>query len=121
MSTRERRIQVIAYHLWEQEGRPDGHSERLWLAAEAQYEADLAKERYKAEIAKDLTEPAAKKPTRSEKAKPAGGTARNPRPPPETKSIDAATGKNRRAAKAKAAERVKEAPSGSTKSKPKAT
>ena len=46
MNNREERIKEIAYRLWEQEGRPDGHSDRLWRAAEAQYEADIAKERY---------------------------------------------------------------------------
>ena len=42
MTSRERRIRDIAYHLWEQEGRPEGesHSHRLWLAAEAQFEAE---------------------------------------------------------------------------------
>ena len=42
MTNRERRIREIAYHLWEQEGRPEGesHSHRLWLAAEAQFEAE---------------------------------------------------------------------------------
>ena len=44
MTNRERRIREIAYHLWEQEGRPEGesHSHRLWLAAEAQFEAEIA-------------------------------------------------------------------------------
>ena len=42
MTNRERRIREIAYHLWEQEGRPEGesHLHRLWLAAEAQFEAE---------------------------------------------------------------------------------
>ena len=39
MTNRERLIREIAYDLWEQEGRPEGHSERLWLAAEARFEA----------------------------------------------------------------------------------
>ena len=39
MTSRERLIREIAYDLWEQEGRPEGHSERLWLAAEARFEA----------------------------------------------------------------------------------
>ena len=67
MNNPEERIKEIAYRLWEQEGRPDGHSDRLWLAAEAQYEADIAKERYEAEIAKD--EPAGEKPARSAEPK----------------------------------------------------
>jgi hypothetical protein len=39
MNNREERIKEIAYGLWEQEGRPEGHSERLWHTALAQYEA----------------------------------------------------------------------------------
>lgn len=70
MSTREQRIQTIAYHLWEQEGRPDGNSERLWLAAEAQYEADLARERYEAELAKAGTRTDGRKAGSAEKPKP---------------------------------------------------
>ena len=42
MSERERRIREIAYLLWEQEGRPDGQSERFWHTAETQYEAESA-------------------------------------------------------------------------------
>ena len=38
MTNRERLIREIAYDLWEQEGRPEGQSERLWLAAEARFE-----------------------------------------------------------------------------------
>lgn len=40
MADRERRIQEIAYLLWEGEGRPDGHAERFWHMAEAAYEAE---------------------------------------------------------------------------------
>jgi hypothetical protein len=42
MAERDRRIQEIAYLLWEQEGRPDGQAERFWHEAEAQYEAESA-------------------------------------------------------------------------------
>ena len=66
MTDRKQRIEKIAYQLWEQEGRPDGHSERLWLAAEAQHEADAAKAKYEAEIAKDR---AATKPAGAAKPK----------------------------------------------------
>ena len=128
MSTREQRIRVIAYHLWEQGGRPDGHSEQLWLAAEAQYEADLAKERYEEEIATGLPEAAATKPTPSEKAKPAGPAVPKPARPtraksglaPETAPVEVAPEKKMRSAKAKAAEQPKEKPLGSVKRKPKA-
>jgi hypothetical protein len=40
MADRERRIQEIAYLLWEGEGRPDGQAERFWHMAEAAYEAE---------------------------------------------------------------------------------
>lgn len=136
MSTREKRIQEIAYHLWEQEGRPDGHSERLWRAAEAQYEADLAKERYEAEIAKDRsvtetakdrTAPEAKKPPRAETmefaassaAKPARASSKSAAAPVETPA-EPPVGKKPRSAKAKA-EQPKDKPPASVKRKPKAT
>src|SRR5271166_5477258 len=45
MTNHERLIREIAYDLWEQEGRPEGHSERLWLAAEARFEAEIAERR----------------------------------------------------------------------------
>ncbi len=125
MSAREQRIRVIAYHLWEQEGRPDGNSERLWLAAEAQYEADLAKERYQEGIAKGLPEAAATKPTASVKAKSAGPAAPRPARPTRAKSGPAADAapvdEKTRSAKAKAVEQPKEKPAGSVKRKPKAT
>jgi hypothetical protein len=40
MAQRDRRIQEIAYLLWEQEGRPDGQSERHWHAAVALFETE---------------------------------------------------------------------------------
>jgi len=40
MADRERRIQEIAYLLWEGEGRPDGQAERFWHMAEGAYEAE---------------------------------------------------------------------------------
>lgn len=76
MTSRERRIREIAYHMWEQEGRPegDGHTHRLWLAAEARFEAengqaepDHEKSAHPAKPKAD--EPAAEKPARSAKAK----------------------------------------------------
>jgi hypothetical protein len=94
MINREQRIQEIAYRLWEQEGRPDGHSERLWLAAEAQYEADDAKAQYEAEIAKDRAESAGKKPLRSAKRKSDEPPAEMPPPPPaKTKTAEPAAKK----------------------------
>ena len=43
MAERDRRIQEIAYLLWEQEGRPDGQAERFWHAAEVQFETEQAR------------------------------------------------------------------------------
>ena len=85
MNSREERIKEIAYRLWEQEGRPEGHSERLWLAAEAQYEADNSKAQYEAEIAKGRGEPAGKRPAGSAKRKGDEPPAEMP-PPPSAKS-----------------------------------
>jgi hypothetical protein len=42
MVHRERRIQEIAYLLWERDGRPHGQSERFWHAAVAQFEVETA-------------------------------------------------------------------------------
>ena len=42
MVHRERRIQEIAYLLWEREGRPEGQEERHWHEAVAQYESEHA-------------------------------------------------------------------------------
>ena len=130
MTTRKQRIEEIAYHLWEQEGRPDGHSERLYFAAEAQYEADLAKERYGAEVAEGRAEPAAKKPARSEKTKPAEAAATLPArpaaakaaaPAAEMKPAGPAVGKKSPAAKAKAPEPADKKPQEEAKRKPKGT
>ena len=41
MADRERRIQEIAYLLWEGEGRPDGQADRFWHMAVAAYEAEV--------------------------------------------------------------------------------
>ncbi len=38
MSAREEEIRAIAYHLWEQEGRPEGHAQDEWLRAESEWE-----------------------------------------------------------------------------------
>ena len=38
MTDREEEIRTIAYHLWEQEGRPEGHDVEEWLRAESQWE-----------------------------------------------------------------------------------
>jgi len=42
MPHRDRRIQEIAYLLWEQEGRPEGQSDRFWHLAIERYEAEVA-------------------------------------------------------------------------------
>ncbi len=118
MTSRERRIREIAYHLWEQEGRPEGesHSHRLWLAAEAQFEAEN-RELEGAGIdfpvessrpAKGKTDArAVEKPTRSAKAKAA-------EPAPETSERN----EKARPAKAKAEEPTDEK-AGKRKSKAK--
>ncbi len=36
--TREEEIQKIAYHMWDLEGRPEGHNLEYWLLAESIWE-----------------------------------------------------------------------------------
>jgi hypothetical protein len=124
MDNRAERIKEIAYRLWEQEGRPDGHSDRLWLAAEAQYEADIAKERYAAEIAKNGGEPAAgEKRARSAKSKSEEPAGPPPAPDKEPRSAKASVFEMPPAKKAPAAKAAPSAerPAGSGKRKPPAT
>jgi hypothetical protein len=125
MSTREKRIQEIAYHLWEQEGRPDGHSERLWLAAEAQYEADLAKGRYEAELAKERAGLAARNPARAKKTEPSATMPARPAPAkaasPAAKMEPAGPAPEKKAPAAMAKGAEPEKPQGAAKRKPKAT
>ncbi len=72
MVQRERRIEEIAYLLWEQEGRPDGQAERFWHAAEAQFEAEVARAELSAAVAEAPSEGAALKKRAPAKAN-AGG------------------------------------------------
>ena len=72
MANRERLIREIAYDLSEQGGRPEGHSERLWLAAEARFEAEIAERRD--ERSEPPAEPAVE-------TRPAQRSARPTRPP----------------------------------------
>ena len=67
MTNRERLIREIAYDLWEQEGRPEGHSERLWLAAEARFETEIAERRD--DRSEPPAEPAVETPHRPTKRK----------------------------------------------------
>ncbi len=135
MTDRKQRIEKIAYQLWEQEGRPDGHSERLWLAAEAQYEAENAKAKYGAEIAKDRArQPAGAKPAGSGKSKsdemppappamtkseaPAKTKAAEPPAKTKAKAAEPATAKMPSVAAGKSAEPAAAKPSDSGKRKP---
>ena len=101
MTSRERRIRDIAYHLWEQEGRPEGesHSHRLWLAAEAQFDVENAE-------GKDAgAEPAAEKPARPAKRKTDEPAAEKPARPAKTKAPENSDKKDKaRSAKGKAEE-----------------
>jgi hypothetical protein len=65
MDTRRQQISERAYAIWEREGRPEGQAERYWHMAEA-------------EIAREMSEPAAagdKKVAREKKA--SGAAARS--------------------------------------------
>ncbi len=41
---REEEIRKIAYHMWDLEGRPEGHAEEYWLMAESIWEINHQKE-----------------------------------------------------------------------------
>ncbi len=84
MTSRERLIREIAYDLWEQEGRPEGHSERLWLAAEARFETEFAERR-------------------DERSEPPAAAVETP-PRPTKRKADAAAEKLARSVKPKVAE-----------------
>jgi Protein of unknown function (DUF2934) len=136
MTNRERRIREIAYHLWEQEGRPEGESDshRLWLAAEAQFEAEVTERKDAgsepppeaaleppAEAAVEPRAepvPAVKKPVRPVKPKTDEPTAEKPARSAKPKAAEPAPGKKAGSAKAKAAEPAVEKPPGSGKRKP---
>ncbi|WP_110674568.1 MULTISPECIES: DUF2934 domain-containing protein [Salinicola] len=44
MSNREQRVRMLAYRIWESEGRPEGQGERHWAMAERIVEAENARE-----------------------------------------------------------------------------
>jgi hypothetical protein len=45
MDSNEQRIRDVAFHLWEQEGYPDGESERHWHMAKEMIEKEDAERR----------------------------------------------------------------------------
>ena len=95
MAQRERRIQEIAYLLWEQEGRPDGQSERFWHAALAQVEGEDAQSIVFVETvspAPELkAETPAPKPREPAKAKPVVADGEKPAPAAKPKVAKAPT------------------------------
>ncbi|CAO1661227.1 DUF2934 domain-containing protein [Salinicola sp. NYA28a] len=44
MTSREQRVRMLAYRIWESEGRPDAQEERHWAMAERIVEAENARE-----------------------------------------------------------------------------
>jgi Protein of unknown function (DUF2934) len=124
MTNRERRIREIAYQLWEQEGRPDGHAERLWLVAEARFEAEIAGG--DSEESESLTEPAAEEPPRRLKREVDEPAAEKPARSAKTKAAEPAPEKGKkietktRSATAKTEAPAAEKPAASDKRKPKA-
>ncbi|WIX33704.1 DUF2934 domain-containing protein [Salinicola sp. JS01] len=44
MSNREQRVRMLAYRIWESEGRPEGQEARHWAMAERIVEAENARE-----------------------------------------------------------------------------
>lgn len=123
MTNRERRIREIAYQLWEQEGRPEGQSQRLWLAAETQFEAETsggrgAETSERRDIPNELPiEPAVEKPARPAKPKPDERSTVKPARSASAKAAEPAPEKAH-PAKAKTAEPAAEKPAGSGKRKP---
>jgi len=117
MTNRERRIREIAYQLWEQEGRPEGQSERLWLAAEAQFAAEVAER-------KDERKDAGNAPAAEAFVEPPAEPAVNAAEPavkkavePAVKAAEPAVGKPARPAKRKTDEPPAEKPVRSAKPK----
>ena len=89
MSSREQRIEEIAYRLWELEGRPEGQSDRHWHAAVKAFEAEIASAAAKisAEAGKEPPKKQAPAKPKVEKVEPAATLA-----PSKTKT-DAAKAK----------------------------
>ena len=78
MVQRERRIEEIAYALWEQEGRPDGQADRFWHAAVTQFEAEVARAELSAAVAEARSESAGAKKREPAKAAAVGGEVGKP-------------------------------------------
>jgi hypothetical protein len=93
MVQRERRIEEIAYLLWEQEGRPDGQAERFWHAAEAQFAAEVARAELSAAVAEAPSEGAALKKRESAKANAGGEEVEKPARTAKPKPVKAPTAK----------------------------
>jgi hypothetical protein len=89
---REQLIAARAYHLWEEEGRPQGAHERHWQQARREVEAAERKQ----PGARPRTKPAAKA---SGKASPAQAKAKSPTRPKAKAVASAQSGEARRAAR----------------------
>ncbi len=132
MAQRERRIQEIAYLLWEQEGRPDGQSDRFWHAAVVQFEAEFAPSEIEFSPAEGAHEapvearpdtPAPEQKSRAPaKAKPVPAEAEKPAPAakPKVAKAPAASPKAAEAPPA-AAKAAESAPPAKPTAKPRAT
>jgi hypothetical protein len=119
MPQREKRIQDIAYHLWVQEGRPEGHSDRHWHTAEALYEAEISEDR--SVEAEPLEERGAEKPARSIRAKAARPTAETAAASKKSEPGKSVAEKPARTAANPKAAATAAKPAGLGKRKPKAT
>jgi hypothetical protein len=74
MVHRQRRIEEIAYLLWEQEGKPHGHHDRHWQEAERRFEAENGRAE-KTEAGEPVPASAPEKKASSSKAKPSAADA----------------------------------------------
>ena len=123
MTDRERRIREIAYHFWEREGRPEGegHAHRLWLAAEAEFEAEVRagngeRTEAPAELVKKPARPSSRKIGEPAAEKAARLRANGSEPVPEKSAKKNGT----RSAKGKTEEPAKEKPAAAVPRKAKA-
>jgi DUF2934 family protein len=117
MTNREKRIQEIAYHLWVQEGRPEGRSDSHYFEAVTVYETEIAgREGVEAE------EPVAETKAKPGKPQPAKPAAEKPAPSAKPKTAKAAAEAEDATRKAPVAQPAAtspaKAPAGGAKRKP---
>jgi Protein of unknown function (DUF2934) len=117
MTNREKRIQEIAYHLWVQEGHPEGRSDSHYFEAVTLYETEIAgREGVEAE------EPVAESKAKPRKPQPAKPVAEKPnasaKPNAAKAAAEAQDAKRKTVEAEPAATPPAKAPAGGAKRKP---